>query len=66
MGQNRKSQAAFPMSVKPPKAEVARRRFHFRYVPLPEVAMLVEEPSTAQETDNRLSVVATVKSKRIL
>ena len=36
-----------PMSVKRPKAEVARRRCHFRYVPFPEVAMLVEEPSTA-------------------
>jgi len=28
---------AICMSVKPPKAEVARRRWHFRYVPLTEV-----------------------------
>ncbi len=35
------------MSVKHLKAEVARRRWYFRYVPLAEVAMPVEEPSTA-------------------
>ena len=37
------------MSVKHPKAEVARRRWHFCFVPLTEVAMLVEEPSTASK-----------------
>jgi len=39
------------MSALPPKAEVARRRWHFRYVPIPEVAMPTEEPSTASTTD---------------
>ena len=29
------------MSVKRPKAEVARRRWHFRYVPIPEVRPLL-------------------------
>ena len=29
------------MSAKHPKAEVARRRWHFRFVPQPEVAMPV-------------------------
>ena len=33
------------MAVKPLKAEVARRQWHFRYVPLAEVAMPAEEPS---------------------
>ena len=46
-GQKRKSATTFVMSALPPKAEVARRRWHFRYVPLAEVAMLAEEPSTA-------------------
>jgi len=50
-GQQRKSATTFVMSVKPPKAEVARRQWHFRYVPLAEVAMPVEEPSTASKAD---------------
>ncbi len=32
-GQKQKSKTAFLMSAKPPKAEVARRWWHFRYVP---------------------------------
>jgi hypothetical protein len=39
------------MSVKRPKAEVARRRWHFRYVPKAEVAMPVEEPTTVSQAD---------------
>ncbi len=39
------------MSVKPPKAEVARRRWHFRYVPEAEVAMPAQEPFRALATD---------------
>ena len=37
------------MSVKPPKAEVAGRQWHFCFVPSAEVAMPVEEPSTASK-----------------
>ena len=36
-GQKRKSRPTILMSVKPPKADVARRQWHFRFVPLPEV-----------------------------
>jgi hypothetical protein len=39
------------MSVKPPKAEVAVHAADVRYVPLAEVAMPVEEPSTASKAD---------------
>jgi len=37
MGQKRKSRITILMSVNPPKAEVARRRCHFRDVPTPDV-----------------------------
>ena len=37
-GHKRKSATTILMSVIPPKAEVARRRWHFRYVPKAEVA----------------------------
>jgi len=40
-GQLRKSRTTILMSVKRPKAEVARRHLHFRYVPQAEVAMPV-------------------------
>jgi hypothetical protein len=49
VGHNRKSRTTILMSVKPPKAEVSRSRSDVRYVPLTEVAMLVEEPSTASK-----------------
>ena len=39
------------MSVKLPKAEVASRQWHFRFVPTAEVAKSVEEPSTASLAD---------------
>ncbi len=39
------------MSVKPPKAEVAIHEADVRYVPLTEVTMPVEEPSTASRAD---------------
>jgi hypothetical protein len=39
------------MSALPPKAEVASRGWHFRFVPIPEVAMPVEEPSTASNSE---------------
>jgi hypothetical protein len=39
VGHKRKSDTASLMTDMPPKAEVARRRCHFRFVPLPEVAM---------------------------
>ena len=35
--QNRKSRPTILMSVKPPKAEVARRWWHFRYVPTRDI-----------------------------
>ena len=43
------------MSVKPPRAEVGLSRFDVRYVPLAEVAMPAEEPSTASKAEVSLS-----------
>ena len=63
-GQQRKSQTTILISAKPPKAEVARRRWHFAYVPLADIrcsatstamwhiAMPVEEPSKASNLEN--------------
>jgi hypothetical protein len=39
------------MSVKRPKAEVERRRWHFRYVPKAEVRSSLDEPSTASNSE---------------
>ena len=39
------------MSVMPPKAEVETHWTDVRFVPLPEIAMPVEKPSTASEAD---------------
>ena len=51
LGQKRKSRTTILMSVIPPKAEVSLSRFDVRYVLFPEVAMPVEEPSTASRTN---------------
>ncbi len=39
-GHERKSRTTILMSVKPPKAEVTRRRWHFRYVPCVDGSVL--------------------------
>ncbi len=41
LGHKRKSRTTILMSVMPPKAEVAGRRWHFRFVPIPEVEHFV-------------------------
>ncbi len=66
LGQKRKSVTTILISVMRPKAEVSLSRFDVRYVPLAEVAMPAEAPSTASKPEIHHTVAAVARQPVLL